>query len=717
MLSPLLKRYTWNSNWLYYVRIFIALCGTTALPWWLGEVKLTIPLTLGMVAAALTDLDDRLAGRLRNLIITLICFFIASASVELLFPWPWLFAIGLTFSTSGFILLGALGQRYATIAFGALLIAIYTMLGTSLYDQWYQQPLLLLAGAIWYNLLTLIGHLLFPIRPLQDNLARCYEQLAHYLELKSRLFDPDIEDESQAPLYDLALANGQLMATLNQTKQSLLTRLRGDRGQRGTRRTLHYYFVAQDIHERASSSHVQYQALRDYFRHSDVMFRFQRLMSMQGQACMKLSRCILLRTPYQHDSHFERAFTHIDAALERVRADGASEEQLKALGFLLSNLRAIDAQLATIESEQALALPDNSTESQLADDSPHGLSDIWLRLRRNFSPESALFRHAIRMSLVLCVGYGIIQITGMNHGYWILLTSLFVCQPNYNATRHRLTLRIIGTLVGVAIGLPILWFVPSLEGQLVLLVITGVLFFAFRNVQYAHATMFITLLVLLCFNLLGEGFEVALPRVIDTLIGCAIAWAAVSFIWPDWRFRNLPRVLERATDANCRYLDAILEQYHQGRDNRLAYRVARRDAHNRDAELASVVSNMSSEPDVTPQIREAAFRLLCLNHTFTSYISALGAHREKLTNPDVLAFLDDAVCYVDDALHHQPADDIRVNQALEDLKQRISQLDPHQDSKEPLVVQQIGLLIAMLPEIGRLQRKINQMTPATPDLA
>ena len=717
MLSPLLKRYTWNSNWLYYVRIFIALCGTTALPWWLGEVKLTIPLTLGMVAAALTDLDDRLAGRLRNLIITLICFFIASASVELLFPWPWLFAIGLTFSTSGFILLGALGQRYATIAFGALLIAIYTMLGTSLYDQWYQQPLLLLAGAIWYNLLTLIGHLLFPIRPLQDNLARCYEQLAHYLELKSRLFDPDIENESQAPLYDLALANGQLMETLNQTKQSLLTRLRGDRGQRGTRRTLHYYFVAQDIHERASSSHVQYQALRDYFRHSDVMFRFQRLMSMQGQACMKLSRCILLRTPYQHDSHFERAFTHIDAALERARADGASEEQLKALGFLLSNLRAIDAQLATIESEQALALPDNSTESQLADDSPHGLSDIWLRLRRNFSPESALFRHAIRMSLVLCVGYGIIQITGMNHGYWILLTSLFVCQPNYNATRHRLTLRIIGTLVGVAIGLPILWFVPSLEGQLVLLVITGVLFFAFRNVQYAHATMFITLLVLLCFNLLGEGFEVALPRVIDTLIGCAIAWAAVSFIWPDWRFRNLPRVLERATDANCRYLDAILEQYHQGRDNRLAYRVARRDAHNRDAELASVVSNMSSEPDVTPQIREAAFRLLCLNHTFTSYISALGAHREKLTNPDVLAFLDDAVCYVDDALHHQPADDIRVNQALEDLKQRISQLDPHQDSKEPLVVQQIGLLIAMLPEIGRLQRKINQMTPATPDLA
>lgn len=568
----------------------------------------------------------------------------------------------------------------------------------------------LLAGAVWYNLLTLSGHLIFPIRPLQDNLARSYEQLARYLELKSRLFDPDLEDESQAPLYDLALANGQLVATLNQTKVSLLTRLRGDRGQRGTRRTLQYYFVAQDIHERASSSHIQYQTLRDQFRYSDVMFRFQRMLSMQAQACQKLSRAILLREPYQHDAHFERAFMHLDAALDRVRASGASDEQINALGFLLNNLRAIDAQLATIESVQTTAPAGSNTETLLADDRLGGLNDIWLRLRRNMSPESALFRHAVRMSLVLCAGYAFIQFTGLQHGYWILLTSLFVCQPNYNATRHRLALRIIGTLVGVAIGLPVLLLVPSIEGQLVLIVLTGVLFFAFRNVQYAHATMFITLLVLLCFNLLGEGFEVALPRIIDTLIGCAIAWAAVSFIWPDWKFRNLPRVLDRAMNANCRYLDAILEQYHQGRDNRLAYRVARRDAYNRDAELASVVSNLSTEPRADGAQRETAFRLLCLNHTFTSYISALGAHREKLSTPDILALLDDAVCYVDDALHHTPADEHRVQKSLTSLQSRIQHLEPRADSKEPLVLQQIGLLLALLPEICRLQQRVHAQT-------
>lgn len=707
MLSPLLRRYTWNSAWLYNLRIFIALSGTAALPWWLGEVKLTIPLTLGVVAAALADLDDRLSGRLRNLLITLISFFIASASVELLFDWPWLFAFGLTLSTSGFILLGGLGQRYATIAFGALLIAIYTMLGVSLYDHWYQQPLLLIAGAVWYNLLTLAGHLLFPIRPLQDNLARCFEQLAAYLEIKSHLFDPDIESDRDAPVVELALANSKLVTTLNQTKTSLLTRLRGDRGQRGTRRTLHYYFVAQDIHERASSSHIQYQALREKFRYSDVMFRFQRLLSMQSQACAQLSHSILLRTPYQHNPRFERVFSHLDAALDRIRASGTSPAEMKAVGYLISNLKAIDAQLATIESEQALAAPRVESEHQLADDGLNGFSDVWLRLSRNFTPESALFRHAVRMSIVLCVGYAFIQLTGLEHGYWILLTSLFVCQPNYNATRHRLRLRVLGTLIGVAIGIPVLYFVPSLEGQLILIVITGVLFFAFRNVQYAHATMFITLLVLLCFNLLGEGFVVAMPRIFDTLVGCAIAWAAVSFIWPDWQFRRLPRVISQALNANCRYLDAILEQYHQGRDNRLQYRIARRDAHNRDAELASVVSNMATEPQASATLRETAFRLLCLNHTFTSYISALGAHREKLTNTAILQLLDDAVCYVDDALHHTPADKQRVQTALADLAQRISHLEPRADSKEPLVLQQIGLLISLLPELSSLQQQID----------
>ncbi|WP_158784260.1 YccS family putative transporter [Pantoea sp. BAV 3049] len=704
-LTPGLRRYAYNSALLYNLRILIALAGTAGVPWWLGQITWTIPLTLGVVAAALADLDDRLSGRLRNLLITLVCFCVASVSIELLYPYPWLFTVGLAVSTWCFILLGALGQRYATIAFGALLIAIYTLLGIGLFPQWYLQPSLLLVGAVWYNLLTLTGHVIFPIRPLQENIARCFEKLAVYLEAKAGLFDPDTEEQDNAALIEVAMANSQLVATLNQAKNSIQSRLRGDRGQRGTRRTLHYYFVAQDIHERASSSHAQYHALRREYRYSDILFRFQRLLSLQAKACQQLANGILLREPWQHDARFERAFVHLHAALDRLNAAQPGSSDLKAMNYLLNNLKAIDAQLATIESEQSLE--ESSNDQTLSSEGLTGWADIRLRISRHLSPESALFRHAVRMSLLLCAGYTFIQLTGLEHGYWILLTSLFVCQPNYNATKRRLALRIAGTLAGIVIGLPLLWLVPSVEGQLVMIVLSGVLFFAFRQSRYANATLFITLLVLCCFNLLGEGFEVALPRIIDTLIGCGIAWLAVAFIWPDWRFRRLSLVAERTLNANCRYLDAILVQYHQGKDNRLDYRVARRDAHNGDAELASVVSNLSAEKHVSAALREDAFRLLSLNHSFLSYISALGAHRERISSPAMLQLMDDAVCYVDDILHIELVDEAKAQRLLNNLSERIEAIEADPDTKEPLVLQQVGLLVALLPEIAQLKHQVS----------
>lgn len=198
----------------------------------------------------------------------------------------------------------------------------------------------------------------------------------------------------------------------------------------------------------------------------------------------------------------------------------------------------------------------------------------------------------------------------------------------------------------------------------------------------------------------------AAPRVYDTLLGCAIAWAAVTFIWPDWQFRQLPAIVSKTLNADCRYLDAIMVQYHQGKDNGLQYRIARRDAHNSDAELASVISNMSADPKADKTTQEAAFRLLCLNHTLLSYISALGAHRERLASAEVLQLLNDAVCYVDGALQQEAQDGKRITQALESLSVRITQLTPEPESKEQLVLQQIGLVLALLPELTALNAQI-----------
>ncbi len=175
-------------------------------------------------------------------------------------------------------------------------------------------------------------------------------------------------------------------------------------------------------------------------------------------------------------------------------------------------------------------------------------------------------------------------------------------------------------------------------------------------------------LVLLCFNLL-----------------------AVNFIWQDWKFRQLSQVINRTMNTNCRYLDAILVQYYQGKDNGLSYRIAHRDAHNSDAELASVISNMSAEPKSDQTVQEKAFRLLCLNHTMLSYISALEAHRDKLDNKVILNILNDAVCYVDTALKPALIDDDRIKQIPVNIVKKIEQAPAERNSKEQLVLQQTGL--------------------------
>ncbi|GAM68642.1 efflux (PET) family inner membrane protein yccS [Vibrio sp. JCM 19236] len=137
-------------------------------------------------------------------------------------------------------------------------------------------------------------------------------------------------------------------------------------------------------------------------------------------------------------------------------------------------------------------------------------------MRSAMTIKSQLFRHAVRMSLALTIGYGIIEVFSIEHGFWILLTTLFVCQPNFSATKQKLFHRIGGTLVGLVAGVLLLNLIPEVEGQLFVIVISSVLFFAFRIQNYAYATTFITILVLFLFSQLGIGYAVILPRLVDT---------------------------------------------------------------------------------------------------------------------------------------------------------------------------------------------------------
>ena len=694
---------------MYNVRMLIAFVGTAFVPYLLDFQLATIPLTLGVVAAGISDIDDRFSVRIMNLIYTYIGFFITAASVQLLFPYPFAFAFGLIASCIGWILLGSLGRRYATIAYGCLVVSVYTMLGVHLFEDWYLQPALLVIGAAWYGLISTISFLLFPVRQLQDQLSASYNALGSFLYAKSNLFDVDMTASSyQQSMIDLELENGKLITLFNNLRVALVTRLKGDRGQKDTRRSLQYYFVAQDIHERADSAHIDYQKLAKLFQHSDILFRFQRILTIQGKACQDLAQCILNRTRYTHNKRFQHSFENLRLSLEKLREDNIYDQvRVNALFALYQNLKSIDAQLQNLETERDLQLINaQQTEHQLKDDDLKGWNDIFVRVKQHLTPESVLFRHAVRLSIVLFIGYIFIQVTNIAYGYWILLTALFVCQPNFNATKRRLYLRIVGTLIGIIVGLAIIYFIPSLEGQLVMLVLSGVLFFELRSKQYAQATAFITILALINFNLDGSAFAAGFPRFIDTLIGCALAWFGVSFIWPDWKFRRLPRTIQRSIEAQCNYLSEVVQQYHEGKNNALNYRVVRRAAHNTDAEVASLISTLATEPNIDPTQKSLAFEFLCLSHTFLSYIAALGAHRAQIHDQEVLALLDQALDDIKGTLLRDEVPDLSAQNMLQTIRQRLSTHDEG-DPKSLIILQQLSLMFGILTRLSMLKQSLS----------
>lgn len=317
-----LQQATYHSTLMYNLRMLIAFAGTAFVPYLLGMQLATIPLTLGVVAAGLSDIDDRFSARILNQLYTYLGFFITAASIHFLFPYPLLFGLGLIISCIGFILLGSLGRRYATISYGCLVVSVYTMLGVDLFSDWYMQPALLVTGALWYGVLSTISFLLFPVRQVQDQLGKSYSALGDFLYAKSNVFDVDMTAKSyQQSMIDLSLENSKLVGLFNELKTALLTRLKGDRGQKDTRRSLQYYFVAQDIHERADSAHIDYQKLAKVFEHSDVLFRLQRVLSLQGKACKDLGDSIIRRQKYQHNSRFKHTFANLKQSLEKLRQE------------------------------------------------------------------------------------------------------------------------------------------------------------------------------------------------------------------------------------------------------------------------------------------------------------------------------------------------------------------------------------------------------------
>ncbi|GGA14882.1 YccS family putative transporter [Dyella caseinilytica] len=614
------------------LRVLIALCGVILYCLTTHHASAMIPAMLGVIACALAETEDHWRSRLSTLLITLICFAGVAFTVEWLLPYPLVFAFALALMTFVLVMLGAISARYATVAGGTLILAVYTMIGTDQLNpsaDLLSEPAPLLAGAVWYGLLSLLWAMLSPQLAVRHALARVFDTLADYLENKAALFTPVHGVDRDALALTLAMQNERVVEALNDTRIVLIDRIGMRRPRGATAARLQLYFKAQDIHERISSSHYPYAALAEAFYHSDILFRCEHLLRLQARHCRQHADALRLRRAPIGGTDMPAALSDLRAALDALRKDTLvpPHQLLRSLDALGRNISAIQSLLENEAPPMAHAEGEDST---LQNPGPQSLREAWQRISIQLTPHSSRFRHAIRLALALMSGYGVLHLIHTRHGYWILLTTLLICQPSYGATLARMLQRVLGTVMGVIIGWATLRLLPTAPWQLLLIVLSGVTFFAARLRRYTIATAAITLFVVLCFNQAGNGYEVMWPRLLDTLIGAGIAALSIYLVLPDWQGRQLDQILSNTLRNDARYLQQIIAQYIHGKRDDLAYRIARREAHNADAALSGILANMLREPGRQRRGNEDLLRFLTIAHTMLGHISALGAHRQAI---------------------------------------------------------------------------------------
>lgn len=704
-----LQRFITDTHVFFALKVSCALVGVLLPGIYLGMIHETVAMSLGIVAGAIAEPDDSLSGRMKSLLLTLICFWIATLSVQLLYPYPWLFAAGLFSSTWFFIMLGGLGKRYSSISFGSLLVAVYSMMGAAQAPTIWFQPVWLCTGALWYGFISLCWLRATPNKPLREQLAQTCFSLARYCTQKAWLF-PSSADEQPSIHQKLAILNVDCMTSINLCHEMIARRT--DHPDQELQRLMALQAINEHIHERITSSHYLYNRLKEDVHRHLLLDGFREQLRQLGNAIQQLGYATLMNNRYEISSGLLWGMQALGDQLQFSHEKTPfSASTVNALRFLQKNLQEIVILLNNVN--ETMATPVKPHPATNAANGKSGAIATFQKILSHFSFRSPLFRHACRMSLCLVAGYGLLALFEIRQGFWVLLTCLFVCQSSYTATRQRLLQRIAGTCCGLVLSLPLLWFSPAPEAQLVLMVIAAILFFAQLRSNYSVAVIFITLYAMTAFGLLGiEEKSIILPRFVDTLLGSILSFGAVTLLWPEWQYQRIPELLAKATRCNSEYMKSIVSALQTSNQDAL-FNQKRIAAHHADSALAQAWINMQTDPKQQRRYTKLCAALIYRNHSLLSYVSALGIHQElhgALFEPHLIRYtgllfqaLEESVTALSGSNNDVPID----LSSLSAISQPNTETDA--DQRTGLIQQEMNLIGIMTGEILKLSRLLRPL--------
>jgi uncharacterized membrane protein YccC len=153
----------------------------------------------------------------------------------------------------------------------------------------------------------------------------------------------------------------------------------------------------------------------------------------------------------------------------------------------------------------------------------------------------------IRLMVSIGVAAVVSEVLPLQRSYWVVLTVAIVLKPDLGSVFARGLQRGIGTVVGAVIGAIILAVVPYGLWLLIPFAVLASLLPYGRSRNYGLFSTFQTPLVVVLIDLLDRtGWRLAEARLVDTLIGCAVALVVGYAPWPSSYQAHLP---DRFADA------------------------------------------------------------------------------------------------------------------------------------------------------------------------
>lgn len=598
-----------------------------------GMLQMGMTLSLGALCISVVDSPGPIIHRRNAMLITTALLFIISILIGITNKNIYVTGTLLVICSFVFSMLFLYGIRAAAVGTAVLLIMVLSIDDIRPWNEVIFYALLVLAGSVWYTLLSYFVYRLRPYRLVQQTLSDSIHQVSEFLRAKAKFYHHNIDyEKNYAELLKLQV----LVHEKQDEVRDILFRTREIvRESTPEGRFLLLVFVDMvDLFEQVMSTYYNYKQLHEQFDSSGILHRYERVINQIADALDEVAFALKTGgTPHLD----QKLITGVEklkykiTLLEKNKTQQYNTLGLIALKNIEVNIENILGRIKTINSYFNKKEKKNLKQREVDVDKFVTKQSFEYKLFiDNLSFKSSIFRHSLRVAIVMLIGFIVAKSLNFSHSYWILLTILVISKPGFSLTKQRNYERLIGTVAGAFIGMGILVYVHDKNTLFVILLFCMIGSYSFQRKNYVVSVLFMTPYILVLFDFLGMGsLSIARERIYDTLIGSGIALLASYSLFPNWEHEKLKTAMIDLIKSNHNYFNQVTLLYFEKEQSLTNYKLARKELFVNTANLASLFQRMFSEPKSKQVHMQELHQFTVLNHLLSSYVATLSLYNKE----------------------------------------------------------------------------------------